>query len=194
MTELTDLLARAWAHLHQSAEIRDTGFRMVQIATLGLGRAPELRTVVLRGADPEARTVRFHTDARSPKIKELRNNPAVSLVSYNRNDGQQIRLQGHAEIVHDRDVAKGFWNQARDQSKICYRAKHAPGARLSDPASGFITETMRAPSSPEAGFENFCPVIIRVERVDWLDLAISGHQRAVFVWDGAEWCSDWVAP
>jgi pyridoxamine 5'-phosphate oxidase len=42
--------------------------------------------------------------------------------------------------------------------------------------------------TPERGSrEHFAVVTGRVERIDWLDLAVAGHRRAVFDATGARW-------
>ena len=92
MTDLDVVLAGAWTRLHQSAEVRDAGFRMAQLATVGSKGAPKVRTIVLRGASSSDRLVRFHTDSRSPKVAEMTANAAVSLVAYHRDAGEQIRI------------------------------------------------------------------------------------------------------
>lgn len=194
MTVLNDLLETAWMHLHQSAEVKDAGFRIAQAASVGLGGAPRVRTVVLRGVDIPARAVRFHTDIRSPKVEELRQNPAVSLIAYDREGGRQIRLEGAATLVHADEAAHGYWQSSHQRSLIYYRTPYPPGSTLSAANQADVTDTMREPPAPDSGFENFCAVVISVHRLDWLDLAASGHRRAVFDRVGDVWRGAWVAP
>jgi pyridoxamine 5'-phosphate oxidase len=198
MTDLNEMLTKvltgAWARLYESAEVRDAGFRMTQFASIGPDGAPRLRTVVLRGASFEECTVRFHTDSRSPKIAEISANGSVSLVSYNRASGEQIRIEGQAIAHHRNDFARTAWQASQGQSRICYRTAFSPGAPLSSVKDADITDAMRTPNDEDIGFEHFCAVVITVRRLDWLDLAASGHRRAVFDWTGDEWRGKWVAP
>lgn len=194
MPELHKILDDAWARLRDGAEVRGAGFRILQAASVGPKGEPRVRTVVMRRADKAARTVSFHTDLRSPKSAELRANPAVSLIAYQHETGQQIRLEGLAQLHQADALAREAWTSARDQSLICYRARHAPGAALTTPDEADVTDDMREPSAPDLGFENFCAVIVHVHRLDWLDLAETGHRRAAFDWDGNEWRGAWIAP
>lgn len=194
MTNLNDILNSAWACLHQSAEVREQGFRIAQLASIGLSGAPRLRTVVLRGASFETRTVRFHTDIRSPKVAEIRTNGAVSLVSYNHAAGQQVRIEGMAAIHHQNELAHAAWLETQEQSRVGYRTAFPPGIPLSSVEDADHTDAMRTPDDADTGSEQFCAVVIAVRRLDWLDLAPSGHRRATFDWAGAEWRGTWVAP
>lgn len=194
MTDLNSILDSAWHLMFESAELRGAGFRIAQLATIGTTGAPRLRTVVVRGVSQPQRTVRIHTDIRSSKVAEIEAQSAVSLVSYNRNDGQQIRLEGHAVAHHQNDTAREAWLGSRPQSRVCYRTAFAPGAALSQPGDADATVTMRGPADDDIGFEQFCAVLITVRRLDWLDLAASGHRRAAFDWTGDAWRGGWIAP
>ncbi|MEO1613420.1 MAG: hypothetical protein AAFU55_13870, partial [Pseudomonadota bacterium] len=57
-----------------------------------------------------------------------------------------------------------------------------------------VVDAMRAPSDPDAGYENFGAVEVRIETMDVLDLARSGHRRAVFSFDNGAWSGGWRAP
>ena len=198
MTDLTDILDGAWARLHESAEVRDAGFRLTQLATISETGLPQLRTVVLRGASKAGRTLRIHTDIRSPKVREICAQPAVSLVAYSHAHGQQIRIDGTAVAHHQNDVARMAWRRSHQRSLICYGAPLSPGTPLSSPTEADFEGAMPEPRRREAGndpeFENFCAVVITVRRLDWLDLAQSGHRRAVFDWQDGDWRGTWVAP
>lgn len=192
--ELDIVLAEAWERLRRSASERDEGFRMAQLATVGADGAPECRTVVLRAADRAARTVRFHTDARSTKVEEITARPDVLLIVYDKPGGRQIRLWGAARVHQGDDLARTAWDGARAQSRMCYRAQYPPGAAIAAPGDAAVTEAMRAPADPDDGFENFAPVVVTVSRLEWLDLAHGGHVRARFAWNGTAWEGGWIAP
>ncbi|NBR79124.1 MAG: pyridoxamine 5'-phosphate oxidase, partial [Alphaproteobacteria bacterium] len=58
--------------LERGAADRRSAFHTPTVATIGLDGRPRLRTIVLRACDTANRSLRFHTDARSDKINELR--------------------------------------------------------------------------------------------------------------------------
>lgn len=194
MADLTEIVNSAWARLHESAELRGTGFRMAQLATIGANGTPRVRTVVLRSASQSKRCIRFYTDIRSPKVAELTGNGAVSLVAYHGEAGQQVRLEGAASLHHQDDVARTAWARTHPQSLVAYRSDFAPGVAMASAAAADPTDAMRANDVADVGFEHFCVVEVAVCRLDWLDLAPTGHRRAVFEWDAGTWRGNWVAP
>lgn len=62
-----------------------------------------MRTVVLRKALPLLKELRFHTDVRSNKWKELQNNNSISALFYDASTRVQTRVKGKA-ILHFNDA------------------------------------------------------------------------------------------
>lgn len=193
----TEPLARAWAALRAGVEPGKSRFSMLYLATTGLDGAPKLRTVVVRRADEEARLVGFNTDLRSPKAAEIEAAPRVSILGYDMEAGLQVRLEGLATIHRSGPAHAAAWEASAARSRVCYRHAYAPGAPLADPKLGDPTDAMREPDDRDAGLQQFAAVDVTLTRIDLLNLAATGHRRAIFDWrddDGAAWTGRWVAP
>ena len=185
---------QAWDSLEIGAGPGRSAFSMVQLATIGLDGGPKLRTIVLRAASRDRRTLAFHTDRRSPKFAEIAADHRVSIVDYDREGGRQVRVEGLATLHVDDETADAAWAGSRDHSRVCYRSAFGPGDVLADPGLADPTEAALNPLSQDVGRGAFARVEIEVMRVDWLDLDVSGHRRAVFDWRPGGWAGKWVAP
>lgn len=188
---LEDTLVNAWRLIETGVSDRKAAYHLTSVATVLADGTPSLRTVVLRGADVVRRTVRFHTDRRTEKYGELAANPRIAMHFYDPSISTQIRLTGRASLHVDDQTAQEAWNASAPMSRLCYAAETAPGSRVAaPPAAQDIGEV-----EPDAGYADFCAVVMTVERLEWLFLAAAGHQRARFEWN-AEGRVDayWVAP
>ena len=75
--DLDGSCAHAWALLARGVKDRRSPFHTPGLATVSPEELPEIRTVVLRGCDPQTRNLRFHTDTRSAKIADMQKQPQV---------------------------------------------------------------------------------------------------------------------
>jgi pyridoxamine 5'-phosphate oxidase len=191
--DLSASLAHAWRLLERGAADRRSPFHTPTIATVRADGSPEVRTVVLRKVIPSDRTLRFHTDRRTGKVGSLLANPRVAFHGYDAASKIQIRATGFAHVHIDDELAHGAWRQSQPMSLMCYRQFLAPGQSVPAPlkAPGTRAETFK----PDDGFENFAAIVVHVTTLDWLYLASSGHQRALFRWDASGQLSQtWIAP
>ncbi|MCJ2061660.1 pyridoxamine 5'-phosphate oxidase family protein [Methylobacterium sp. J-088] len=183
--------AELWRLLAEGAALGRSGFHLPALATLGPDGAPRLRTVVLREADPETGTLRFHCDRRSDKAAEIAVNPACALMAYDVAAKTQIRVEGHATLHTDDAVAEAAWTGSRAMSRVCYGAEPGPGTTL--PAGDAYTmpdETAAA----TVGRPHFAAVLLRAERLEFLYLDRRGHRRAAWSRNESSWCGTWLAP
>lgn len=187
MTET--LLAKIWGQLGAAATSRSP-FNFLQLATAGLDGAPQLRTIVLRRCDTTKVTLSFVTDMRSPKIRELRNDPRVSLVGFDPAASVQLRLSGVAAINDDETARLEMWQSLRERTLILFDAPHAPGTVLDDNGQPLQT----GEPSDEAPYARFALVTVTLNRLEWLDLSSEPHVRCSFDRDGAIWRGAWLAP
>ncbi|MEM7270337.1 MAG: pyridoxamine 5'-phosphate oxidase family protein [Pseudomonadota bacterium] len=194
ITELDGFLDAAWGALDAGAGSGKSAFSMVQIATVGTDGGPRARTVVIRANERAKREVAFHTDIRSPKVRELHRDPRLALIGYDMDAGLQVRAEGRARLHKGDDVALSAWSAAKLHSRICYRSEFSPGEAIASGEFGDPTDSARAPENEDVGYENFCRVVATIERIEWLDLAHSGHRRAQFVWRDESWIGGWIAP
>jgi len=191
MNSLEKSLVQAWELLTNGIRDRNVMFHLAKIATVTLDGRPTQRTVVLRDADAESRQLRFHTDQRSTKVREIANNPAVSVLFYDPETQVQIRIDGDATVHAGDAVAEAAWAETRHFSKACYLAPNAPGTPVSEPP---VAPSYDA-DEDQIAYENFCAVVISVSRLEWMHLAVQGHKRAQFNWDNAGRLEmSWISP
>jgi 3-hydroxyisobutyrate dehydrogenase len=187
-----------WRRMFYGALYSKSPMHYMSVATHG-SDGIGLRTVVLRSADPYHRILRFHTDARSAKFRELTANPQVSLLLYDNPEKTQLRMQGTASLHTDDALAEEAWNKTVLYSRRCYLTTEAPSAFSPVPSSGLPEKFLdQNPSQEEslAGRVNFAVVQVRVRSVDWLNLNAHGHRRARFSYDadGSLVEKQWLIP
>ena len=184
---LEDCRAEAFRRLARGVGDRRCPFHTPTLATIGADGAPAMRTLVLRGFDPATRTLRLHTDARSGKVAELARDPRCALHLYDPAAKLQLRLAGRAAVHGGDTVAEAGWAASRDFSRMCYAITPAPGTMVDAPPP--------APRDAEAGRGVFRVILLRFDRLEWLELVAAGHRRARFSWEGdgaPESC--WLVP
>jgi len=185
---LAGALDRAAGLLSAGARDRRGAAHAPTLATIGLDGRPRLRTVVLRALDMDARTLRFHADARGDKVAEMAADPRVALHVYDAGEKLQVRVEGRATLHRDGAVADEAWAGSRRISRVCYATQPAPGAVI---AAG---DAYRLPEEGEveAGRANFVAVTVRIGSIETLSLAFAGHRRALFRFDPDE--ALWLVP
>lgn len=182
--KLEQVLDRAWAGLEAGATQRRHAFHTPALASAA-DDGPSVRTVVLRHAGRQQRSLICHTDLRSPKIAEFRREPVGAWMFYDRDAKIQIRARGPVTLHHGDELARERWNASREQSRQCYYATRGPGANI-DPDE--------APARIDDGFAQFVVLRCEIRVLDWLYLRAGGHWRARFDWDDGRWSGRWIAP
>jgi len=191
--DLGAILDFTWSELERATTDRDSQFRHAQIASTGPHGWPQLRTVILRHADAGKRQVGFHTDCRSAKFAEMDADTSVAIVTADRPRELQIRLWGQAELHVEDARARAVWDALYPPLRVPYRTPYAPGRPIEIPGEADPTDEAKS-AAPDAGFENFAFVVIRVIRLEWLQLRPGrGHRRDRFEWIGA-WEGSCLAP
>ena len=191
LDDLDDILAQAWRLLSEGVTDRNAPLHTPSVATLRGDGLPSVRTVVLRGVDPAARRLRFHSDRRSAKISEIRANARVALHAYDPGRKLQLRLEGSAQVHEEDALAEAAWAASRPFSRACYRVMPGPGSAIGDP-SGAVTHPLVGDEDP--GRENFCAVAVTVDALEWLYLSAQGHRRARFEWREEGLSAGWLVP
>lgn len=159
----------------------------------------DLRVMVLREYDADSRVLRFHTDARSPKCAVIGEaGSPVNVLFYDREAKTQIRARGIGRIEREGPIADAAWEASTNFARRCYLAEDSPGA-VSDQGTSGLPQWVEGiqPSDVQVApaRENFAVLLVRLERLDWLHLANSGHRRAVFTaGDDNSWEGQWVLP
>jgi hypothetical protein len=193
--DLPAILAHAWALLVRGGADRRSPIHTPVVCSVDGEGLPQARVMVLRKADPATATLRFHTDARSPKVAQLDGRP-VAVLAYHAGENIQLRISGVARVNRDGAMVDGIWQQSTLFARRCYLAEQAPGTPLPGPASGlpaWIEGQQPTADQIVPARANFAVVMVDVTAIDWLHLANSGHRRALFrARDG--WAGAWTAP
>ena len=189
--DLDASLLEAWHLLRRGVHDRRSPFHTPAVATLRDDGFPTARTLVLRAVDERQRHLRFHTDARSAKFREISADPRVAVHFYDASRKIQLRIDGRASLHRDDELADTAWRGMRPFSRACYRVATGPGAHLESPQA---PSNVGATLDPEAGRENFTALCVSIESLEWLYLAARGHRRARYAWIDGEVQGTWLAP
>ena len=190
---LDAIAADLWARLADAAASGRSAWHTPAVGTAD----GDLRIMVLRHADPAAASLRFHTDARSPKAGLIGGGAPVSLLFYDAAAKLQLRCAGIGKAVSTGAPADAAWAASAASSRRCYLAELAPGTISETPTSGLPAAAEgRVPTlaESEAGRANFAVITVALTRIDWLHLAHNGHRRAMFERSGYGWAGSWVVP
>lgn len=186
-----------WDHLEKAAQQPQHGWHLPIVGSAGRGDEYSLRTVVLRAADRYARTIVCHTDLRSPKIQQLRTNPRLNWLFYDRERRVQLRVLTTATIHTDDAIAHKNWENLRLESQRCYLAPLPPGTAITSPNVNLPEQLRDRPPTREealAGRSNFAVVAGNVTSMDFLWLNQRGNLRAAFENPDDEFHASWIAP
>lgn len=185
--DLTGSLEHALALFARGVADRRSPFHTPVVATIGADGAPQARAMVLRAVDAPARTLRFHTDARSVKAAEIAAEPRIAIHVYDQKTKIQVRVAARARFEPSESaLAQEAWAASRPQSRLCYAQAPAPASALAAPGEA-------GPGASD-GAENFAVLVACAHEIEWLYLRHAGHRRARFAWDGAQWIGTWLAP
>ena len=149
------------------------------------------RTVVLREFDSKNRTLRFHTDNRSGKIEELKENSISSVHGYDPELKVQIRLKGKTSLHINDEISKKAWAKSREMSKMCYSVKDSPGIKISSPEP---FDLIKEEIDIELGYDNFAVLLFHYDSLEFLFLKGAGHRRSLFDWSSDQLKSSWLIP
>lgn len=178
--------AYGWSMLARGVKDRKSAFHTPSIATIAANGSPTMRTVVLRGCETDAKTLRFHTDRRSGKIAELQKNPLAAMHFYDAGAKIQLRLAVRLEMLSG-DAFDAAWEATRPMSRECYQVTQSPGSVIESPA-----QVQFDAAASQDGEMHFVPVAAHVLRMEWLYLAARGHRRAMFDFENGT--QNWLVP
>nr|CBA31422.1 hypothetical protein Csp_F37450 [Curvibacter putative symbiont of Hydra magnipapillata] len=174
-----DVRQRIWQELQRAMQDRHHEWRTPVLATVNADGLPQARTVVLRHADARQATLQFFTDKRSPKVAELEAAPSVALVFWSKRLSWQLRIQATATVQRSGPEVDAVWTHVSQSP--------AAGDYLSAKAPGDVWEE-DASDTPSDNTQHFLGIVtLQIQNMDWLELARTGHRRAVFTADQWEW-------
>jgi len=188
---LDDVPALVWALMESGVNDSVSAFHTPSVATAG-PYGPSQRTVVLRQVDAEDRLLVCHTDQRSLKVAELKDDPRMSWHVYAQKLKVQIAFRGCATVHTDTAFAEACWQRSTMRSRTCYRTPHAPGTAVAEPPTG--PQAIKDAEALAIARSHFAAVACQIHRIDWLYLCARGHRRAAIDFDDSGHTSRWLTP
>ena len=179
---LDKIYIKIWDLLISGLANRDAPFH-IPTFICGTNENSNGRIVVLRGVSQKDKSLWFHSDIRSKKIKILKTNPFSSFLFYDKSEKIQLRISCNSKINYQNEITKKSWKKTAHMIRQCYLGDLAPGTNSSSPTSGLtedIDNSKYSIEESEKGYKNFCVVDAFISSIEWLYLAAKGHRRAYF--------------
>ena len=186
-SEISETLESAKLILSEAVPNAQTLFHTPVVSTVHENKIVS-RVMVLREFNFDEKLLRFHTDNRAAKIKNLKQNSSATVIGYDPDLKIQIKMQGVANVYINDEVTEMAWNESTARSKKCYSVKGGSSKEILDPEEYDITNF-----EVEDGYKNFAVIVFKFNSLEFLYLKSSGHRRALHSWDD-EYSSTWLVP
>ena len=181
----------ALTKIMNAIEGRDDDLHILNLVTVDEKNIPNTRNVVIRDFSEENLNIRFHTDKRSTKISDIKNNNKISLLGYERKDKLQIRFDAEATIIDSDEFLLDIWKGMYPMSRECYRVIESPGSKIKSLEDiKFEEEDYQGLN----GFENFVAVSCDIQTIEILYLHHAGHLRASYTNNNGKLNGEWIVP
>lgn len=184
LATLHEIESAIWRELQACPQQRTHAWRTPVLATVDREGVADARTLVLREVDPEAASLRFFTDTRSPKRAQIEAQPRGMLVMWSPALGWQLRVGVDLALQLDGPAVASRWERvSRSPAADDYLSPLPPGSPLdAGPQAPPAT-----PLAPRGSPGHFGMVTAQVRFIDWLELHAQGHRRARFAPEGGRW-------
>jgi len=192
--DFQEIKKKIWSMFSDAVTNRSSSFR-IPVFICGIQKDFDGRIVVLRKSDQSNNLLQYHSDIRSNKIANLKNNKNAAMLFYDKEKKIQVRLKVECTINHNNEVTKESWLKTNHMSRKCYLLDNGPGIESPTPTSGLKPEldnfefTME---QSEKGYKNFTVIQCKIKNIEWLYLAAKGHRRAKFDLDSNK--DSWLVP
>lgn len=156
--------------------------RYLQLATVDHQGLPQNRTVVFRGFRDNSDQLQIVTDSRSAKIPEIEQHNWVEICWYFPKTREQFRLSGNISIINvhtpETDLQQlrhQVWSTLSDSAKLQFSWPEPKSSRTfaSEAFDSFLSD-MNQP------LDNFCLLLVDVNRVDHLELRGNPQNRHIY--------------
>ena len=184
-------------NLSKGAKDRKHDFHTPVFSNVNIQNSIESRIVVLRHFDTENMVLNFHTDFRSPKVEDLKQNENSLFVFYDYKLKVQLRIKTISIINNQNLLTEERWNKTKLFSRKCYLTKKAPSTSTNIPEDGIdINLQGKEPTKEESekGYKNFTVVQNKIKEIDWLYLEASGHRRLKITFKENNKNFEWLIP
>ena len=184
-------------HLTRGVKDRKHAFHNPVFCNVDQGGSGDSRVVLLRKFDPIKMILNFHTDYRSPKVSNLKQNNKSMFVFYDHKLKIQMRIKTTSIINYQNEIAKEMWDKTKLLSRKCYLTSKDPSSLTSLPEDGIPEHlTGKEPEFEESekGYKNFTVIENKINEIDWLYLEISGHRRLNLLFQNNKPQFQWLIP
>lgn len=170
------IFAEEWKELQEAVKDASHDYHLMTLST-SVNNKPKTRTVVLRYVNKKKYVLSFHTDTRSPKYEQIKDNPDVSALFYTLNKRTQLRIVGKAGLCTDKKLLETKWLGMNKNSRECYLGEIAPSGKIPD--EKIVNEVIYSDQKPGplSGFKNFTRIDIEISSLEILRLHHLGHKR-----------------
>ena len=184
-------LENALNKLQKAVKKRNDDLHLLNVVTVDEQNRPNTRNVVLRDFSIENLTLRFHTDKRSSKIKDIKINKDICLIGYDKRAKLQIRIDAEAYSIDNEEILLEIWQKMYPMSRECYRVAKSPGDKIESLAEIKFNDEN---DSNLVGFDNFVAVQCNIKSMEILYLSHTGHIRAKYINDNGILKGEWLVP
>jgi len=184
-------LENALNKLKRAVKKRNDDLHLLSVVTVDDQNKPNTRNVVLRDFSIENLTIRFHTDKRSSKIKDIKNNKAICLIGYDKKAKLQIRIDADAYAIEDEKILMDIWKKMYPMSRECYRISKSPGDKIESLDEIKFDEDNE---SSLIGFNNFTAIQCDIKSIEILYLNHKANIRAKYNNSNGILNGEWVIP
>lgn len=140
--------------------------------------------LVLRAADEKTRRLELHSDSRSGKAASILAHPRVALCFWNPQTQLQLRVSGAANLCDSLQRRASAWARIPASSRQNYQSEAAPGNALPEGSA----------NGPVHGLAHFAILEVTVQRLEWLWLGVTSHQRGLATWSEGRWAAVRLTP
>ena len=157
-------------------------FHEACFATLNSGLVNQ-RYVVIRRWVLKRQTLMFHTDYRSPKIKQIKANPVTSLLFYSKPDKLQLRFRCISHVHYKNRLAKYMFSKTNASQQACYTFPYVPSSVIQEDTKEHLLESQTKHIKQQDPYTNFAVCVNNFTALDLLYLHHKGHVRIYYTWD-----------
>jgi len=184
-------LDNALNKLQRAVKKRNDDLHLLNVVTVDEQNRPNTRNVVLRDFSIENLTIRFHTDKRSSKIRDIKLNQDICLIGYDKKAKLQVRIDAEAYLIEDEEILLEIWQKMYPMSRECYRVVQSPGNKIESLTEVNFDEDNE---SNLVGFDNFVAIQCNIKSLEILYLSHTGHIRAKYNNDNGTLKGEWLVP